>query len=116
VVPRVAAGFLMFPVIVVFANLVAIFFGLVTSMALLGMSPQTFMRGARLFYKHFDIIYSIIKSFSFGLVITTIGCYQGFNTRGGAEGVGVSTTRAVVISGMLILVLDAFWAATILKQ
>lgn len=116
VVPRVLAGFLMFPVIVIFANVVAIFFGLVTSVLLLHMSPQTFLRGARLFYRHFDLIYSIIKGFSFGLVITIIGCYQGFNTRGGAEGVGISTTRAVVIAGMLILVLDAFWAATILKQ
>ena len=116
VVPRVAAGFLMFPVIVIFANVVAIAFGLVTSMALLHMSPQTFIRGARLFYRHFDLIYSIIKGFSFGLVITLIGCYQGFNTRGGAEGVGIATTRAVVIAGMLILVLDAFWAATILRQ
>ncbi|MBV9107997.1 MAG: ABC transporter permease [Gemmatimonadetes bacterium] len=116
VVPRVMAGLLMFPIIVIFANLVAIFFGLVTSMALLHMSSQTFVRGVRLFYKHFDIIYSIIKSFSFGFVITLVGCYQGFHTTGGAEGVGSSTTRAVVISGMLILVLDAFWAATILKQ
>jgi phospholipid/cholesterol/gamma-HCH transport system permease protein len=79
------------------------------------MSPQTFIRGARLFYQHFDLIYSVIKGFSFGLVITLIGCYQGFNTRGGAEGVGISTTRAVVVAGMLILVLDAFWAATILN-
>ncbi|HEX6748180.1 MAG TPA: ABC transporter permease [Longimicrobium sp.] len=116
VVPRVLAGMLMFPIIVIFANLVAIFFGLVTSMALLEMSAQTFIRGLRLFYRHFDIIYSVIKSFSFGFVITLVGCYQGFHTRGGAEGVGISTTRAVVISGMLILVLDAFWAATILKQ
>ncbi|HYH79247.1 MAG TPA: ABC transporter permease [Longimicrobium sp.] len=116
VVPRVLAGFLMFPVIVVFANVVAIFFGLITSVALLEMSPQTFLRGARLFYRHFDLIYSVIKGFSFGFVITVIGCYQGFNTRGGAEGVGISTTRAVVIAGMLILVLDAFWAATLLRQ
>ena len=116
VVPRVLAGFLMFPVIVVFANVVAIFFGLVTSVLLLEMSPQTFIRGARLFYRHFDLIYSVIKGFSFGFVITVIGCYQGFNTRGGAEGVGISTTRAVVIAGMLILVLDAFWAATLLRQ
>jgi phospholipid/cholesterol/gamma-HCH transport system permease protein len=115
VVPRVIAAFLMFPVIVVFADVVAVFWGLLTAMALLEMSPQTFIRGARLFYKHFDLIYSVIKGFSFGLVIALIGCYQGFNTRGGAEGVGISTTRAVVVAGMLILVLDAFWAATILR-
>lgn len=116
VVPRVLAGIIMFPIIVIFGDVVGIFFGLVTSMAMLEMSAQTFIRGLRLFYQHFDIIYSVIKCLSFGLVITLIGCYQGFHTRGGAEGVGVATTRAVVIAGMLILVLDAFWAATLLSQ
>ncbi|HEU0054242.1 MAG TPA: ABC transporter permease [Longimicrobium sp.] len=116
VVPRVMAGALMFPVIVIFADVIGISFGLVTSMAMLDMSAQQFIRGLRLFYRHFDIIYACIKCFSFGLVITLIGCYQGFHTRGGAEGVGVATTRAVVISGMLILVLDAFWAATLLRE
>lgn len=116
VVPRVMAGFLMFPIIVIFVDLVGVAFGWMTSLAMLDMSSQQFMRGLRLFHKNFDIIYSIIKSFSFGLVITLIGCYQGFHTRGGAEGVGIATTRAVVISGMMILVLDAFWAATLLRQ
>jgi phospholipid/cholesterol/gamma-HCH transport system permease protein len=116
VVPRVLAGFFMFPVIVIFVDTVGVFFGLVTAMGMLEMSPQQFIRGLRLFYKHFDVIYSIIKSFSFGFVITIIGCYQGFHTRGGAEGVGIATTRAVVVAGMMILVLDAFWAATLLRQ
>jgi phospholipid/cholesterol/gamma-HCH transport system permease protein len=116
VVPRVIAGAVMFPVIVIIADVVGITFGLITSMAMLDLSAQQFIRGLRLFYRHFDIIYAVIKCFSFGLVITLVGSYQGFNTRGGAEGVGVSTTRAVVISGMLILVLDAFWAATLLRE
>ena len=114
VVPRVLAGFLMFPVIVIFAVTVGIIFGWITSMAMLEMSSEQFVRGLRLFYEHFDVIYAIIKSFSFGLVITLVGCYQGFHTRGGAEGVGVSTTRSVVISAVMILVLDAFWAAVLL--
>ncbi|HEX2203585.1 MAG TPA: ABC transporter permease [Longimicrobium sp.] len=116
VVPRVMAGFLMFPIIVIFVNLVGVSFGWMTSLAMLEMSSQQFMRGLRLFHQNFDIIFSVIKSFSFGLVITLVGCYQGFHTRGGAEGVGIATTRAVVISGMMILVLDAFWAATLLRQ
>jgi phospholipid/cholesterol/gamma-HCH transport system permease protein len=115
VVPRVVAGLIMFPIIVIFANVVSISFGMITSVLLLHMSPQTFLRGARLFYRHYDLIFSVIKSISFGLVITLVGCYQGFNTKGGAEGVGFSTTRAVVVAGMVILVLDAFWAATLLK-
>ena len=116
VVPRVLAGLLMFPIIVILADVVSIFFGLITAMSLLDMSAQQFIRGLRLFYTHFDIVYSTIKCISFGFVITLIGCYQGFHTRGGAEGVGVATTRAVVMSAIMILVLDAFWAATLLRQ
>jgi phospholipid/cholesterol/gamma-HCH transport system permease protein len=51
---------------------------------------------------------------SFGITITAVGCFFGFTTSGGAEGVGRSTTRSVVVSSMIILVLDAFWAAILL--
>jgi phospholipid/cholesterol/gamma-HCH transport system permease protein len=114
VVPRVLAGMLMFPILVSFANVVGIAAGWVTAINMLDMSSQEFVRGLRLFYDPFDITYSLIKTTSFGVVITVIGCYQGFHTQGGAEGVGVATTRAVVISSMLILVLDAFWAVVLL--
>ena len=114
VVPRILAGILMFPVIVVFANTVGIIAGWITAINMLEMSTEQFVRGLRLFYVPFDITYSAIKSLSFGLVITLIGCYQGFNTEGGAEGVGAAATRAVVVAGMLILALDAFWAMVLL--
>ncbi len=115
VVPRVLAGTLMFPVIVVFANVIGIFSGWITAINLLEMSTAEFVRGVRVFYEPFDLTYSLIKTTSFGFVVTLIGCFQGFTTDGGAEGVGISTTRAVVISSMLILVLDAFWAAVLLR-
>ena len=115
VVPRVLAGVLMFPIIVIFANAVGIIAGLITAVNLLDMSTQEFVRGLRLFYEPFDLTYSLIKTTSFGLLITIVGCFQGFTTQGGAEGVGVSTTRAVVISSMLILVFDAFWAVVLLQ-
>jgi len=114
VVPRILAGILMFPIIVVFANTVGIIAGWITAINMLDMSTEQFVRGLRLFYVPFDITYSVIKSLSFGLVITLIGCYQGFNTMGGAEGVGAAATRAVVVAGMLILALDAFWAMVLL--
>lgn len=115
VVPRVLAGTLMVPVIVIFANVIGITAGWITSMNMLGLTTSQFVRGLRLFYDPFDITFFIIKSASFGFVITVVGCYQGFNTQGGAEGVGVATTRAVVIASVLILVLDAFWAAILLQ-
>ena len=115
VVPRVLAGTLMVPVIVIFANVIGIICGWFTALQMLEMSTSQFIRGLRLFYDPFDITYSLIKSASFGLIITLLGCYFGFHTRGGAEGVGRVTTRAVVMASVMILVLDAFWAATLLK-
>jgi phospholipid/cholesterol/gamma-HCH transport system permease protein len=114
VVPRVLAGVVMFPVIVIFANVVGIISGWLTAINLLEMSSHEFVRGLRIFYEPFDITSSMIKTTSFGFVVTVIGSFQGFTTEGGAEGVGLSTTRAVVISSMLILVLDAFWAVVLL--
>jgi phospholipid/cholesterol/gamma-HCH transport system permease protein len=115
VIPRVLSGILMFPIVVTFANLIGILGGWITAINLLDMSTQEFVKGLRLFHVPFDIAYYLIKSASFGLVVTLIGCFQGFTTTGGAEGVGIATTRAVVISSMMILVLDAFWAAVLLR-
>ncbi len=115
VIPRVLAGVLMFPIIVMFANAVGIGAGLITAINLLDMSVEEFVRGLRLFFQPFDITYSLIKTTSFGLIITVIGCFQGFTTTGGAEGVGIATTYAVVRASMLILVFDAIWAVILLQ-
>jgi phospholipid/cholesterol/gamma-HCH transport system permease protein len=115
IVPRVLAGAIMFPVVVILADAIGIVAGLGASMALLDLSAPQFMRGVRLFFEPFDVRFSIIKSITFGITVTSVGCSFGFHTRGGAEGVGRATTRAVVISSMIILVLDAFWAAVLLR-
>lgn len=114
VVPRVIAGALMFPMVVILANAVGILAGWGTSLSLLDMSSQEFVKGLRIFFDPWDVQFSMIKSVSFGLVVTGVGCSFGFHTRGGAEGVGRATTRAVVIATMIILALDAFWAAVLL--
>lgn len=114
VVPRVIAGTLMFPIVVAFANAVGIMGGWVSALYLLDMSTPEFMRGARLFFDPFDVQFSLIKSASFGMIVTLIGCYYGYTTTGGAAAVGRSTTQAVVTSAMMILVLDAFWAVVLL--
>jgi len=116
VVPRVLAGILMFPVIVAFAMGMGLFTGWLSATALLHVSNAEFMKGLRLFYSNFDWQYGLIKSSSFGFVITLIGCYLGLSTRGGAEGVGISTTKTVVWSAAMILVLDAYWAVTLLRH
>jgi phospholipid/cholesterol/gamma-HCH transport system permease protein len=112
--PRILAGVLMFPVVVAFADAIGVVGGWITALNLLDMSTPQFVRGLRLFFEPFDIQYSLIKAASFGLAVTSIGCFYGFSTSGGAEAVGRSTTQAVVVSSMMILVLDAFWAATLL--
>ncbi len=114
VVPRVIAGTLMFPVIVAFAVATGILTGWLTSLVLLNLSTQDFIKGLKLFYQFKDIWFGLLKSASFGFTITLVGCIVGLSTRGGAEGVGRSTTRAVVYSAILILVLDAFWAVVLL--
>jgi len=114
VVPRVVAGTLMFPVVVAFADAIGIAGGWISAINLLDMSTEQFIRGLRLFFQPFDIQFSLIKAASFGLAVTSIGCFYGFNTLGGAAAVGRSTTQAVVVSSMLILVLDAFWAIVLL--
>jgi len=68
----------------------------------------------QLFFDSYDVQFALIKAWSFGLVVTGVGCFYGFHTYGGAEGVGRATTRAVVVGSMVILVLDAFWAFTLL--
>jgi phospholipid/cholesterol/gamma-HCH transport system permease protein len=116
VVPRVLAGALMFPVVVMLANAIGIVAGWATSLALLDMSSPEFIKGLKLFFLPFDVRFSIIKSITFGITVTAVGCHFGFHTAGGAEGVGRATTRTVVVASMIILVLDAFWAAVLLEQ
>ncbi len=115
VIPRVLAGLVMFPVVVAFAMGMGIFTGWLTATNLLPITNAEFMRGARLFFMPFDVWYGLLKSASFGFVITLIGCHLGLATRGGAEGVGRATTRTVVYSAEMILVLDAYWAVTLLR-
>jgi phospholipid/cholesterol/gamma-HCH transport system permease protein len=115
VVPRVLAGIVMFPVVVAFAMAMGVFTGWLSATALLPVSSGQFVRGLQLYFLPFDVRYGLIKSASFGFVITMIGCFLGMGTRGGAEGVGAATTRTVVYSAEMILVLDAFWAVVLLR-
>lgn len=115
VTPRVLAGAIMFPMVVILSIWVGITAGWGTSMALLDLSSAEFIKGLRLFFEPWDVQFAAIKSVTFGVTVTSVGCSFGFHTRGGAEGVGHATTRAVVISSMIILVLDAFWAAVLLS-
>ncbi len=115
VLPRVIAGTTMFPAIVALAILTGIVTGWLASLGLLDLSTQEFLKGLKLFYRFKDTWFGLFKSATFGFTITLVGCIVGLGTRGGAEGVGRSTTRAVVYAAVLLLVLDAFWALVLLR-
>jgi phospholipid/cholesterol/gamma-HCH transport system permease protein len=114
VLPRVLAGTIMVPIVVALGIGVGIVTGWLTSLWMLDLSTPEFVKGLKLLYRFKDVWFGLFKAASFGFTITLVGCAVGLATHGGAEGVGRSTTRAVVYSAMLILVLDAFWAVTLL--
>lgn len=114
--PRVVAAVIMVPVLCIFADFIAIVAGWAASKGPMNMSNADFVYGARYFFKSFYVWYSLIKSFFFGLAIAIVPCYVGFNTSHGAEGVGRSTTGAVVSSSVLILFLNAVLAKVLLGQ
>ena len=106
IVPRVLAGVIMFPVLYITACFVGITGGVLVAEFGGYLSSGEFISGARGYFKPFDPIFGLIKAFVFGFLITSISCYKGYFTGGGAEGVGVSTTQAAVTSCVFILLAD----------
>src|SRR4051795_432332 len=115
IVPRVIAGLIMIPVLTILADVMGIGAGWFSMKLVLPITDSDFAYGARTFWRSFDASYSVIKAFFFACSITVISCYMGFNTQQGAEGVGRSTTGAVVASSVLILLLDVLLANLLLK-
>ena len=93
VVPRVVAAIVMLPILSMIANAIAIFGGYVVSVTSIGVSTHTYVTGLKDFFYLKDLASGIIKSVFFGAIIGWMGCYYGFRTEGGAEGVGIATTR-----------------------
>jgi phospholipid/cholesterol/gamma-HCH transport system permease protein len=104
--PRFVAAVLMMPVITLIADLIAIGGGMVVSIITLDVTVQTFTEGMRLFWEIGDVVTGIGKTFFFGGIIAMSGIYHGFNTQGGAEGVGQATMQAVVGTCLSVLVAD----------
>jgi phospholipid/cholesterol/gamma-HCH transport system permease protein len=111
IVPRLLASMIVTPILTVFANMVGILGGYMISVYLLGANPTTYLKRTYDYMDLEDIYTGLFKALVFGMIIATIGCYQGLYTRGGAEGVGRSTTRAVVVSSLSILVANYFITA-----
>ncbi len=115
VVPVLIAGVIMTPVLTIFADVIGILSGCIISILTVDLSTAEFLKGARRFFVPWDLTYGIIKSAVFGFFIPANAAYVGFFTKGGAEGVGKATTRSVVISSVMILILDYLMAQFLLK-
>jgi len=111
IVPRVIASVLMVPLLTVIANFVGIAGSYFVGVELLNINQGDFINNIDKMLELNDIYNGLVKAAFFGLVLSVIGCYKGFNTTGGAEGVGRATTQAVVISSITILVSDYFLTA-----
>ena len=103
IAPRLIAGTLMVPFLVLVGDIIGIFGGFVISVNLLNFNAATYVNNTVDFLENIDIISGLVKAGAFGFVVTLMGCYHGFQSRGGAEGVGTATTNAVVTASILIL-------------
>ena len=103
VFPRVIAGIIALPILVGFADIIGIMGGWLVGVQSLGFNGATYLQNTEIFLESSDITSGLIKASVFGFIITIMGCYHGFNSNGGAQGVGKSTMNAVVSSSILIL-------------
>lgn len=104
VLPRVIAGVLMLPLLVLIADIIGVFGGYLVSIYKLGFSPYTYLKSTFDFLETQDVVSGLIKASFFGFIVTAMGCYHGYNSARGAQGVGVATTNAVVSASILILI------------
>jgi phospholipid/cholesterol/gamma-HCH transport system permease protein len=108
VVPRVLASILMMPLLVVLGDVVGMYGGYFVAVELLDSNPVTYYERSFEFVDLNDLTAGLIKSAVFGLIFSVVACVRGYYTTGGAEGVGRSTTQAVVVASLAILLSDFF--------
>ena len=106
VVPRIIAGFTMLPLLVLVGDVIGIFGGYIVGVYKLDFNAAIFIQKTYEFVTFFDVFSGLVKAAVFGFVVTFLGCYMGYHSSGGAQGVGAATTNAVVAAAILILILD----------
>jgi phospholipid/cholesterol/gamma-HCH transport system permease protein len=111
IVPRLLACLVMLPCLVILADATGLLSGFAVSVYVTKVTAQDFISGVRLGFGTFQVVYSLMKATFFGAAIAFVCSYEGFVTEAGAEGVGRSTAKAVVITSVSILVLDTLTAA-----
>jgi phospholipid/cholesterol/gamma-HCH transport system permease protein len=106
--PRVLATLIMLPLLTTFSVFIGLVGGMVASVFSLRLSATTFWQRAIAILQFSDLMQGFTKSVVFAFILSTVGCYQGLNVRGGTQGVGRATTQAVVVSSVLIIIADTF--------
>lgn len=106
VVPRLIAGVAMLPVLVLIADIIGVFGGYLVATYKLGFNPSNYIQNTWNFLELNDMISSLVKAAVFGFLVTLMGCYHGYHSRGGAQGVGQATTNSVVSAFILIFCFD----------
>jgi phospholipid/cholesterol/gamma-HCH transport system permease protein len=104
IAPRLIAGLAMLPVLVGTADLIGILGGYLVSVYKLGFNPGSYLKNTVDFVQFLDVFSGLVKAAVFGFIVALMGCYNGFHSHGGAQGVGKATTNAVVSASILILI------------
>jgi phospholipid/cholesterol/gamma-HCH transport system permease protein len=103
VVPRIIAGFVTLPLLVLVADVIGVFGGFLVGTYKLGYNPVGYLTQTQDYLEANDVVSGLVKAAVFGFIVALMGCYNGYNSRGGAQGVGAATTYAVVSASIMIL-------------
>jgi phospholipid/cholesterol/gamma-HCH transport system permease protein len=103
IAPRILAATLMLPILVLVSDIIGVMGGWLLSTAVLEYNSVGYLQRSMDFLETWDVVSGLIKAAIFGFILALMGCYQGFNSTGGAQGVGRATTNAVVSASILIL-------------
>ena len=106
VAPRLIAGVVMFPLLVLVADIIGVFGGYLVAVYKLGFNASIYVQNTYNFLEASDVVSGLVKAAVFGVIVTLMGCYHGYHSKGGAQGVGQATTNAVVSACILILAFD----------
>jgi phospholipid/cholesterol/gamma-HCH transport system permease protein len=107
VVPRLVAGTIAMPALVLIADIIGVFGGFLVGVYKLDFNPGSYIGQTADYLHSDDVVSGLIKAAVFGFTIALMGCYHGYHSRGGAEGVGTATTYSVVSASIMILLLDS---------
>lgn len=108
VAPRILAGTVMLPVLVLIADVIGVFGGYLVGVYKLDFTAESYLNRTWEFLTADDVVSGLWKAAAFGFIVTLMGCYHGYNSKRGAQGVGAATTNAVVSASILILIANYF--------